>query len=307
MLTKMLRNRPGIALSLAAAVLGSRAALAQVPPASQQPQQGTDVITGITKPSVPVKLGLNQLGVVLELPVKEGQRVKQGDVLLQQDAREEQAALEALEIEATSIVRIEASKADLKVKQVQLGRLQELRKINNATASELEEAEVKVVYAEAQVKIAELEQQKAQLEAKRQKYKVEKMRLTSPVNGYVEVIETKVGEVTDPQKPIMSVVQNDPLWIEFHLPVPQAQRLNVGQSLEVKYLEETQWQRATLTYRSPVADHASDTQKIRLEMNNRANRDTGLQVQVRLPAELSPGQASPAAAAALELPRAAQP
>src|SRR5437867_3255763 len=108
-----------------------------------------NTVTGITKPSVHAKLGLNQLATVLELPVKEGQAVKKGDVLLQQDDRGERAALEGLEMEANSDVRIEASKADARVKQVQLKRYEELARTGNATASELEEAQVKAVYAEA--------------------------------------------------------------------------------------------------------------------------------------------------------------
>ena len=286
-----------LALSAAAFMVTSPLAMAQQQPS--EAGQGS-VITGITKPSIDDegKVGVDMLGIVRELPVHAGQRIKKGDVLLKLDDREEQAELAALELEANSSVRIEASKADLKVKEVQLQRLQELRKINNATASELEEAEVKVVYAEAQVKIAELEKQTNKLKADKQRFKVDRMRLQSAVDGFVLDVYTSVGAVTDPQKPLMTIVPNDPLWIEFFLPVAQAQKLKLDQVLQVKYIDDAQWQQAKVIYRAPVADTASDTQKIRLAMPNAASKDTGLQVQVKLPAELGPVQQNPNAAAA---------
>jgi multidrug efflux pump subunit AcrA (membrane-fusion protein) len=217
------------------------------------------------------------------MPVKEGDTVKKGAVLLRQET-----------------VRIEAAEADLKIKQVQHKRLEELAKNNNANPTEVEEAWVKVVYADAQVKIARLENQKAKQEFERQKIKVEEMSLVSDIEGtaIVETIDVQVGEVTDPQKPVMTIVKNDPLWVEFFLPTMQSSKLKVGQQLEVRYFgDNQQWQPAKIIYKAPVADAASDTQKMRLEVANKAMTDTGLQVVVRLPADIGPA-AQPAAAAA---------
>src|SRR5687767_11333044 len=97
--------------------------------AQQAPGAGaaTDItVGGITKPSVHAKLALPQFGQVLELPVKEGDSVKKGGALLRQDDRQEVALREALRLEAESTVRIEAAEADLKIKQVQHKRLQDL-------------------------------------------------------------------------------------------------------------------------------------------------------------------------------------
>jgi len=139
-----------------------------------------------------------------------------------------------------------------------------------------------------------LELEKNKQEAKRQGIKVELMALKSPINGYVETIDAKVGEVTDPQKPVMTVVQNNPLHVEFYLPTPQSNKLKVKQDLEVRYATDQQWMPAKVIYKSPVADAASDTQKIRLEMANTDDRDTGLQVMVRLPAFVVSNEAAPA-------------
>jgi HlyD family secretion protein len=146
----------------------------QAPAAAGAGAAPTDIeVGGMTKPSVHAKLALPQFGQVLELPVKEGDPVRKGAPLLRQDDRQEVAVREALRLEAESTVRVEAAEADLKIKQVQHKRLQDLQATNNATPTEVEEAWVKVVYADAQVKIAGLENQKNKHEFERQKIKVD--------------------------------------------------------------------------------------------------------------------------------------
>jgi multidrug resistance efflux pump len=120
------------------------------------------------------------------------------------------------------------------------------------------------------------------------------MTLNSPIDGIVETIDVSVGEVTDPQKPVMTVVKNDPLWVEFFLPTAQSSKLKVGQQLEVRYADQPQWAPAKVIYKAPVADVASNTQKMRLEVANSNGTDAGLQVVVRLPANVGPAQAQPA-------------
>ena len=278
-------------LGVALVALSSTSLVAQQTPAGGAAGSPTDItVGGITKPSVHAKLALPQFGQVLELPVKEGDVVKKDQVILRQDDRQEVAAREALRLEAESTVRVEAAEADLKIKQVQHKRLQDLATNGNANPTEVEEAWVKVVYADAQVKIAKLENQKNKYEFERQDVKVKLMSLRSPIDGIVETIDTSVGEVTDPQKPVMTVVQNNPLWVEFFLPTVQSSKLKVGQQLEVQYPGAGKWQPAKIIYKAPVADAASDTQKMRLELANASMTDTGLQVLVRLPANIGPAQ-----------------
>jgi RND family efflux transporter MFP subunit len=271
-------------------------ALSGAHPAQAQQSQQFSTETGITKPSVHSKLGLNQLAVIREIPVKEGQAVKKGDLLLQQDDRPERAELKALELDANSDVEIRAVEADLALKKVQLKRVEELAAKGSSTPIELEKAQVDVVYGQAQVDLAKQKQQTKKYEAEKQGYRVEQMTLLSPLDGFVEDIAVSVGEVTDPQKPFMTVVQLDPLWIEFWLPTSQSMKLKVGQTLDVRYYGEEQWLPAKLILRAPVAEAAAGKQKLRLELKNPNNVDAGQQVQIKLPPELGVTGAAPAAA-----------
>ena len=285
-------------LGLAVALLGAGAVslqAQQVPPAGAVLQEKTSegvIVQGVTKPYVPAKPWFNSAGTVLEVPVEKGQTVKKGDVLIRQDDRQEKAELAKLQAEANSNVRVEAADADLKIKQDQLKRLEGLQQTGGANPFEIEEARSKVIYGEAQAKIARLDLEKAKRDAERQGYKVEQMTIRSPVDGRIEMIEASVGDITDPQKPVISVVQNDPLKVQFFLPIVQSNKLKVGQDVQVRYPGEQQWLPAKVTVKSPLADAASDTQEVNVEMKNADGRDSGMQVQVRLPANIGPATPS---------------
>jgi RND family efflux transporter MFP subunit len=297
--TTNLARGSGLATAFIATLLASAVTSAQEVPitpapavhaAAEAPTPVTPTVTpdnvvhGYTsKPYALARPWVNQFGTVLERPVKVGQAVKKGDILLRQDDRQERAQLEALELEANSNVRVEAAEADLKLKAAQYKREQDLLKTNSTNPVAVEEAQSKWIYADAQLKIAKLEREVNLRKAEQQRVKVEQMTVKSPVDGYVEQIELEVGDMTDPQKPCITVVQNDPLKVEFFIPVPQAQKLKVGQELQVRYPGEEQWTAAKVAFKAPVAETASDTQKVGLEMANSQNRDAGLQVQVKLP------------------------
>ena len=153
-------RRAGFAVAALALSLAPAAVMAQSTP---------DVVPGVTKPYAHPRPGVNGMGTVLELPVKEGQVVKKGDILLRQDDRAERVELERLQKEASSTVRVEANAADLKIKQVQLKRLEDLAKTGNANPTEVEEAQSKVIYADAQTKVSQLELEKAKLDAEKQR------------------------------------------------------------------------------------------------------------------------------------------
>jgi len=250
-------------------------------------QTAADVVPGYTKPYAHARPNVNGMGTVLELPVKEGQAVKKGDVLLRQDDRAERVELERLEKEANSTVRVEAAEADLKLKEAQYKREKDLLASGNSNPFAVEEAQSKWIYADAQAKVAKLEQEKAKLDAQKQQVKVDQMTIHSAFNGRIESIDVEVGDATDPQKPLMTIAQNDPLKVEFYLPTAQAKRLKMGQELQVRYSDEEKWMPAAVTYKDPVADAASDTQKIGLEMKNADEHDSGMQVLVKLPPEVA--------------------
>lgn len=243
------------------------------------------VVTGITAPSERLRLALPFGGIVAERKVKAGEVVKKDQVLLALDDRYERKALARLEKEASSTYQVDAAKADLELRQVQLARKEQMLTQRVVGLVEVEEArlQVKIGAIREQLQTQELETKSIERDA--QALKVDLMLLKSPIDGEVESIDVGPGEWADPQKPAgsVTVVKNDPLWVEVHLPTRQSQKLDRGTPLMVKYDRDAKATPAKIIFVNPVADAASNTQLVRLELPNPNGKSSGLQVTVELP------------------------
>jgi multidrug resistance efflux pump len=191
-----------------------------------------------------------------------------------------------LEIEAKSTVQEMYAKADQGVKEQEYKRKQELFKTKNASESEVEEARLAVERAKASVEIAVEERAKANAKIKEIQARIALKTLKSPITGFVQAIDTGVGEVggIDQQKPSFVIVQNDPLKVEADIPIREANRLRVGQTLQVRYTSEDNapWEPAVILAMLPVADRGAQTRNIVLELPNPQNKPAGLRLDVRL-------------------------
>ncbi len=280
---------PFAAAAVCLPLAGGSAALAQDAggTGAVAPQRST---TGITAPSEERKLLFPNPGVIAEAMVKEGDKVKAGQPVMKQDDREEAKRLEASKIAAdVERLKIKANEADRDQKQVELTRKKELFTKKAVGLQELQEAELAVALAQANVEVAKGQALQADAQAAVQQVRVDQMTLKSPINGIVSQVGPGVGEFSNPQqfdKPTLTVVNNDPLWIEVkNLRTSEVARLKVGQTVPVRYAGETRQGPAKVIFISPVADARSDTQAVRLEMPNPDGRSTGLKVDVLLGAD----------------------
>lgn len=244
---------------------------------------------GISEPSRRTKLNAQVPGVVKELLVKRGDRVKEGQPVLQQDDRLAANQLEIAVQEANSDIRVQAAESDLAQKQVELKRVKQMVEGNAANALELERAQLEVIFKGHQLGLSHMELAKAKLEAAGAKLRVEFMKLTAPFDGIVEKIDTEVGEMLDPQRqPFMMIVSNDPIKIVVQLTAPQASKLKKGDTLDVRYKidPDNAWHQATVQSLGAVATAGSGFESLRevhLTMPNPTKRETGLWLWVKLP------------------------
>ncbi|MGD0461411.1 MAG: efflux RND transporter periplasmic adaptor subunit [Tepidisphaeraceae bacterium] len=247
-----------------------------------------DALLARTVPSHTAKPSFMEVGIVKEWLVKPDYEVRKGQVLGREDADVEEMRLKSLRIAANSTAAIEAAEAERDAKKVEYENKQKGFEQQAASATEVEEAKLDWEQAEANVKFRQVEHLKAIADADTQALVIEKMKLLSPVDGTVKQINIQEGEIVDPNKPdgAVTLVTNNPLWVEVKVPSLQAQKLKQGNIASVAYQNESdKWLTATIIYLDPEVDAASDKQTIRLELNNDQNRPAGLWVNVRLPSD----------------------
>jgi len=250
-----------------------------------------EAITPHTQPSEDVTLAFTRAGRVLKVLVKPGDVVKAGQLLVQLDDAAERARLEQLKIQAEDTTRIRAAEAQLAQRKVDLAKLEWAFKRGAATDMEVERARLDVRIAELSLELAQVQHKQDRLQYEQAKIELERMRLVSPISGRVEQVVVEPGESADALQNVIRVVNIDPLWVDVPASVAEVRRLklSVGDPAEVTFLTGEAGRPGPtvvgkVIYIAAVADAASNTQTVRVEVPNKALRPAGEHVKVRFKA-----------------------
>jgi len=254
-------------------------------PAITSPPKG---IESITRPSEDIMLAFVQPGLVANVLIKEGQMAKAGDVIIQLDDSAEQAQLEQLRLEAEDKIRIKASEAELAQSHVDLKKMELANLRGGATDLELEHAKLEVLINELKLELSKFNQEQALRKHNETLLLVERMKLKSPIDGLVERVALDAGEAAERLERVVRVVKIDPLWMDVPVSLEVArEKLETGQPAEVYFPSVAgRWTllEGKIILKATVADAASDTLNVRVEVPNPSNRPAGERVIVSFPA-----------------------
>jgi len=241
-------------------------------------------IRAITNPSADITLSYVQPGRVARVYFKEGEWVKAGQVLIQQDDAVEQIQLAQLEAASEDTTQIQASEASLAQKRVDLKKLEKAAASNAATELEVEYAKLSVKMAELSLQLAEFEHEQAKRKYNELKVQIEKMSLKSPIDGRIEKIHVETGESINALADVVRVVRIDPLWIDVPVPLVKATALSYGKTARVRFPKPNMVSiEGRIIYIAAVADAASSTLRVRIEVPNKSNRPAGEHVEIIFP------------------------
>jgi RND family efflux transporter MFP subunit len=256
----------------------------------------------ITMPSEKRQQNFDLPGVVWKMTVKEGDKVKKGDVLAEQNTEPDKAHLSSLEVQSkTSDLEMQAAVATLDKDQVDLKRKETLMTTKSISQGEVDEARLQVKIDGFKKEAAAEGKNKAEADIAEQKARIEQKMLRAKIDGVVSEINTREGELAnnDTQHPTVTVVKNDPLYVEVWLPAPLVTKLKADglkTVLQVQYVDEQngKWREAKIHFIRPQADAQSNMEYVQLEMPNPEGRSSGLQVMVRMPSGAAPAGAAAA-------------
>ncbi len=241
-------------------------------------------ITAITIPSADVTLSFIQPGNIAKVLIKDGEAVKAGQLLIQLDDAAEQAQLLRVKAESEDRTQIEAAEASLAQKKVDLERLEWAGERGSATALEVEHAKLDVKIAELSLKVAQFEHKQNELKYKEAQIRVDNMSLKSPITGTIDKIDVEVGEAVRGLDGVVRVVKTDPLWVDVHVPLAEGRTLKLEQIAKVKFPgSEEKVSEGRVIYISTVADAASSTLRVRIEVPNESNRPAGEHARITFP------------------------
>ncbi len=200
--------------------------------------------SGITEPFLDVTVGSSVAGIVAAHRFKEGELVKEGEVLVEFDKK-----LEELETERRKLVA-EQKKKDFETTQVLWEKTKGTRK------EEVEKAEVE--YKVAAVEHAQAVEQ------------LNKRLITAPLTGTIAEFYLEVGEPCQPYQPVLRVVDTRRCYFVANIEAKAAAPLKLGQAvqLEIDTGAAPVTVQGKMVYLSPVVDPASGLLRVKALFDN---------------------------------------
>ena len=242
-------------------------------------------IQAVTMPSADITLSFVVSGKIAEILVKEGDTVAKGDLLAALHDDPERLQTEQLKVQAADKTRILSAKAELAQKTVDLEKFDAARKKGAVSEWEVAHLKLSVRMAKLALQAATIEHEQFQRRYAQAVQQLERMRIVSPIPGRVEKVFVEAGEGVEKLGPVVELVRTDPLWLDVPVPLPQAKQLEAGQPATVLFPGNPGGKPADgrIVYISSVADAASDTLRVRIEVGNPSDRPAGERVTVKFP------------------------
>ena len=161
---------------------------------------------GTLEPDEIVEVKSEVEGRVASVSFNEGDRVQQGDVLFRLDDAKLRAAAEAAAALATKAANTRA-------------RSRQLREQNTISQQELDDIEATFKEAQALLVLAQ--------------ERLADATIRSPLDGYISERLVSAGQSVDKDRTLVTVVDIDPLKIDFAVPERYLARLRLGQQVNV--------------------------------------------------------------------------
>lgn len=264
-------------------------------------------VRAFSKPSKDAVMGFSLPTQVIEVFVKGGQEVKKGDPLIRGDDLEDKALLDLQKLLVDTDWPVQKAKNELDKAKLGLDNILDADKKGGTTPQEVEVLRLNHEGARIDYENAKLNQAQQALQYSRIKARVDRLTLTSPVDGKVDLVAVEKGQAVGDAEKIVRVVNIDPLWIDMPASMVEEATLRVKENDPAWVLVETagkySMRAAKVIEVSPVSDPGSRTRRIRVEMPNPKGEGqlvAGEPVWVRLtePSEMVKGKLEGKATAA---------
>lgn len=257
--------------------------------------EAAEPIKAITSPSRDLTLSFTRAGRLANVLVRQGQKVRAGEVLAQLDDSVEQKQLALLKAKADNTTAVQAAKLKLQRAKAVLEKVQSAYASKAAPQRELDDAQLDAGMAEIEVVSAQLEHEQNVGKYEQARLDLERMRLTCPADGEIERVMAKAGQSVDALAAAIRLVNVDPLWIDTPVPLDIGRRISAGGKALVQLPGLAVPAEGKVIHVSRVADPASETLEVRVELPNPSARLAGEHVTVTFPQPAGQAATTPAA------------
>ncbi|MGI9321818.1 MAG: efflux RND transporter periplasmic adaptor subunit [Thiogranum sp.] len=235
----------------------------------------------VIEPSMVVELSSRVDGIVETVLVERGDLIEPDTVIAKLESGAEAVAVEHARARSKMEAEIRSLKASLAYGWRNHKRLDELHKKQSISTDEIDRAKTETRVAKHKLQQAEENKRLAELELARAEQTLKRHTIRSPIGGVVAERYLNPGESVE-DRPVVKVVQIDPLRVEVVMPVSEFGRIKTGQHAVVRPEASIGGRHeSTVTIVDPIIDAASGTFRVTLMLPNPEHKLTsGLRCQV---------------------------
>ena len=192
-----------------------------------------------------VTVSADQPGIVERIAFESGQRVRQGDLLVQLDVRQEKAQLAA-------------AQAQLDWARVSNDRAKRLVETQIGSQEALDNAESQ--YRAAEAKVGEL------------KATIERKTIRAPFTGVLGIRQVNVGQYLQSGSPVVPLQSLQPIYVNFSVPQQEIARLRIGAEIAVTQAQSGAASTGKVTAVDSVIDPATRNVAVQATLPNADGR-----------------------------------
>ena len=217
-------------------------------------------LTGITQPADKREVPSAMRGVLAEVNVKEGQRVKKNQPLGKLDDVLQRDRVEYERVGSDSDVEVQTAQSDLELAQVEYDRTKRV-----AAGLEVKQKEIALNKAKIALQAAQENKQKSHSLFQSEKDTLDRMTLRSPIEGSILHVNKQPGEQTD-DNPVFIVVQTNKINAIFDAPKQLFGKISDGDHVPLD-LEGVKRDGVVVAI-DPIIDPAGQNFRVKLEVDN---------------------------------------
>jgi len=210
-------------------------------------------------------------GYIKSLPFDVGDRIEQGEVILElndSEIRELVTKSEAALSVAKAQLKAQITSQELAQKAFQ--RLQVLQKSGVSTKQQMEEAQANLAIAQAQTELeqARVDQAKADLEQSR--LRLEENKILAPTSGFLAERLVDIGDLAKPDVALMKIVNLDQVQTVVHIVEKDYEDVKEGQQavITVDTFPDRKFT-GHVKRKAPVLDPQTRTAAVHIEIPNK--------------------------------------
>lgn len=239
--------------------------------------------TGTVVADKRAEISTRLMGRVRQVLVKEGQYVKEGQLLVVIDAQDIQAQVSAVEKQVEQARHAYSSAlANYEAVRKTYERYSALLRDGAITQQEFDQIKAQFESAKAQVEQARAGVQALENQKQAVSTNINYARLTAPFAGYVVFKNVDTGDLAVPGHPLL-VIETGPYLFEAFLPERFAGSVKVGQEYQVMVPSLNKSLKGRVVEVSPSIDPATKTFRVKLLLEKAEGLKSGMYANLLLP------------------------